>query len=217
MQPSESTRSKVVAVAARSATSSPSAPATASVVSTTSIVARPGASIPAPLAMPPTMKPAPRTVTVFGTVSVVMIASAAAAPPSGPRAAAAARTPASRRSIGSRSPISPVEHTATSPAPQPSRSATSSAVEWVSGNPAGPVQALAPPELRSTAARAPSLSTCCDHSTGAALTRFRVNTPAADRSGPSLTTSATSADPEALSPAATPAARNPMGSVTLTA
>ena len=57
--------------------------------------------------------------TVFGRVSVVMMASAAAVPPSGDSDPTAAETPASSRSIGSRSPISPVEQTATSPAPIP--------------------------------------------------------------------------------------------------
>ena len=52
MQPSESSRSKLTRVAARSAVSRSSADATASVVRTTSIVASWGASIPAPLAMP---------------------------------------------------------------------------------------------------------------------------------------------------------------------
>lgn len=59
MQPSESTRSKVIRVAARNASSSVAGPATASVVSTHSMVAIPGASIPEPLAMPPTVQPLP--------------------------------------------------------------------------------------------------------------------------------------------------------------
>ena len=54
----------------------------ASVVRTTSIVASAGASMPAPLAMPPTTNPSPCATACFGTVSVVMIASAATAPPS---------------------------------------------------------------------------------------------------------------------------------------
>jgi hypothetical protein len=52
----------------------------------------------------------------LGTVSVVLIASAAAAPPAADAAATAASTPGSSRSIGSRSPIRPVEQTAISPA-----------------------------------------------------------------------------------------------------
>ncbi len=62
--------------------------------------------------------------------------------------------------MGSRSPISPVEQTATSMGPVSvpqfdSVAATASAVAWVSWNPSGPVQALAPPELSSTARRRP--------------------------------------------------------------
>jgi hypothetical protein len=60
-----------------------------------------------------------------------------------------------------------------------SAAATASAVACVSWKPSGPVQALAPPELRITARSRPVVSTCCDHSTGAALTLLRVNTPAA--------------------------------------
>ena len=60
-----------------------------------------------------------------------------------------------------------------------SAAATASAVAWVSWKPAGPVQALAPPELRITARSRPVVSTCWVHSTGAALTLLRVNTPAA--------------------------------------
>ena len=105
--------------------------------------------------------------------------------------------------------MSPVEQTATSPAPTCSSSATSSALAWVSWKPAGPVQAFAPPEFSTTAASAPPLSTCSVHSTGAARTRLRVSTPAAARDGPSLTTSATSLAPVDFRPAATPAARKP--------
>src|SRR5215472_4300938 len=58
--------------------------------------------------------------------------------------------------------------------------------------------------------------TCWVQSTGAALTRLAVNTPAAAADGPSLTTTATSGSPDSLIPAATPAARKPAGAVTLT-
>jgi hypothetical protein len=193
---------------------------TASVVRTTSIVARPGASMPAPFAIPPTDQPLRSTCVVLGRVSVVMMASAATGPPSRLSAFTAASTPARSLSIGSRSPIRPVEHTATSAGPtmrrpRLNRAAVNSAVAWVSWNPCGPVHALAPPELSTTARTMPALSTCWLHSTGAALTRFAVNTPAAVASGPSLTTSATSSPPDAFSPAATPLARNPFGPVTL--
>ncbi len=65
-----------------------------------------------------------------------------------------------------------------------------------------------------TARSRPVVSTCCDHSTGAALTLLRVNTPAAPWSGPSLNTSARSSAPDALIPAAIPVARKPAGAVT---
>ncbi len=57
--PSMSSRSNVSAVARRSAASSAAASATASVVITHSIVASDGASIPAPLAIPPTVQLSP--------------------------------------------------------------------------------------------------------------------------------------------------------------
>ena len=90
------------------------------------------------------------------------------------------------------------------------------AVVCVFWNPWGPVQALAPPELRITASTRPSLTTSRDQCTGAAATRLDVKTAAAALDGPSLTTRATSGLPEALSPAVTPAARNPCGAVILT-
>ena len=90
-------------------------------------------------------------VQVLATVSVVMMAVAAACPPATDAEAAAASTPTSSRCIGSRSPISPVEQTAISPGCTESSLARCSAVCSVSAYPPGPVQALAPPELSTTA------------------------------------------------------------------
>ena len=90
-QPSESMRSNVVAVAVRSTASSAPGSTTASVVTTTSIVARAGASMPAPLAMPPTLQPSRTACACLWTVSVVVMAMAAS-PPVGLNAAAAAST-----------------------------------------------------------------------------------------------------------------------------
>ena len=118
--------------------------------------------------------------------------------------------------MGSCSPIRPVEQTKTSVAETPSTSAVFSAVVWVFWKPCGPVQALAPPELRMTASTRPSLTTWRDQCTGAAATRLEVNTAAAALEGPSLTTRARSGLPEAFRPAVTPAARNPLGAVTVT-
>src|SRR3954463_4525174 len=215
-QPSESTRSKLTPVACFSARCSTAGSTTASVVRTTSIVARLGASIPAPFAMPPIVQPSRCCTVVFGTLSVVMIARAASGPPSSDSALAAAVTPAVSLSMGSRTPISPVLATATSIAPSPSSAAACSAVAWVSWKPSGPVQALAPPELRTIArARSPS-RTCRLQSTGAAGKRLVVKTAAAASCGPWLRTRATSGSPLDLRPAATPAAEKPCGAVTVT-
>ncbi len=143
--------------------------------STQSIVARPGASMPAPLIMPPTVTPASLTATAcLATVSVVRIASAAAAPPSAPSAVdgayrrrAAAGPSAGTRRSGRCSRPRPRRHRT------PGSSATCSAVWCVSAKPRGPVHAFAPPELRMTARKRPPVSTCRDHSTGAACTRLR--------------------------------------------
>ena len=220
MQPSESARSKVTRVASRSTTSSISGGTSASVVRTTSMVASPGASMPAPLAMPPMVNSLPSAsvpvkTACLGTESVVMIAVAASGPPSVLSAAVAAPIPARILSIGSCSPIRPVEQTKTSVAEAPSASAVFSAVVCVFWKPCGPVQALAPPEFRMTASTRPSLMTSRDQCTGAAATRLEVNTAAAAFPGPSLTTRARSGLPEVLRPAVTPAARNPWGTVML--
>src|SRR4051812_37706203 len=201
-QPSESTRSKLTPVAARSAVSSTAGSTTASVVRTTSMVARLGASMPAPLAIPPMVHPCPVCTVVLGTESVVMIARAASGPPSADSAFAASVAPASNTSIGRRTPLSPGRGTATAIPPRPRAPAT--------------VQAFAPPELSTTALSRLPASTCRLQSTGAAGKRLVVKTAAAASSGPSLTTSATSGAPVDLSPAATPAARNPCGAVTVT-
>ena len=72
--------------------------------------------------------------------------------------------------IGSSSPIKPVEQTTTSPDEIPSSAPTCSAVWCVSAKPCGPVQALAPPELRIAARTIFSLVTCLLQITGAATT-----------------------------------------------
>jgi hypothetical protein len=139
MQPSESSRSNVTRVAARSARSQTPASTSASVVRTTSIVASAGASMPAPLAIPPTLKPSRATTASLATVSVVRMALAAPPPPSPASSATARSTPASSPSRSSCSPISPVEHTITSTAPTPRLAATRSAVACVVWKPSGPV------------------------------------------------------------------------------
>src|SRR3546814_2147574 len=81
------------------------------------MVASAGASMPAPLAIPPTFHLfAWCSDACFGTVSVVMIAYAASVPPEIPPASSCTTsvTPGISVSMGKRSPISPVEQTARS-------------------------------------------------------------------------------------------------------
>ena len=83
----------------------------ASVDRKASMVAMPGAIIPEPLAIPPTVIPPIRTACCLGCRSVVRMAraraSGAAVPP-----AAARRIPGSRRSMGSGTPMTPVSRPA---------------------------------------------------------------------------------------------------------
>ena len=195
---------------------------TASVVITASMVAMAGESIAAPLAMPPTVMVTPPTSKVaiasLATVSVVMMASAAERPASGvaARAAAAAGTPVVNGSIGMGIPIRPVEQTRTWLRSQPRASATSAAVPSATSRPGSPVAALALPELRTTAAACDPPARCRRLSwTGAAATRLVVNTPAAVTGRWSaVATSDRSGRPDALMPAATPAATKPWAAVT---
>src|SRR4029450_12193007 len=105
----------------------------ASVVSTTSIVAMAGAIMPEPLAKPPTEKPGPAASACLGWgagVGTAVGGGALRASGAAASSAAAFSTPATKAARGSCSPMMPVEHTATSTAPQPRTSAAFSAVAW---------------------------------------------------------------------------------------
>ena len=114
-----------------------------------------GSIIPEPLAMPPTRNVpcgvATSTAADFGNGSVVMIASAASAPPSALRRAAAAGMPVRSAAILRFTPMTPVDATRTSVGAQPSTAAVSAAISRASARPCGPVQALAQPLLVTTA------------------------------------------------------------------
>ena len=126
-------------------------------VITASIVASPGASMPTPLIMPPMVQPFSPVPTVrtssLETVSVVMMAVAASVPARGvsARARAATSIPSRRTGMSMRSPMTPVEQTRTWPGSVLSSPAARAAVASVSRRPCSPVQALALPELRTTA------------------------------------------------------------------
>ena len=165
--------------------------------------------MPLPLAVPPTVTVRPpistRATASFTRVSVVKIASAKPSPPSSP---AAALMPAEILSIGNRSPMTPVEATATSSASIPSASAASLCIARASSTPRPPVAALAMP-LFATTARTPPASTASRVTTsGAPLTALRVNTAAASQ-GSSENRSPRSRTPEPRTPHATPAATKP--------
>ena len=183
VQPSESIR-LYVRSAARVKIPCALSETIASVITTDSMVANAGASIPAPLAIPENSTPYFETVAIFGTESVVIIACAARSRELLPISAAIRLIPSVTLSIGNNSPINPVEQTITSPEEIDKRSPTNSALTWVSIKPCGPVQAFAPPEFRTTARTRPPLATSFDHITGAATTLLVVNTATASKRGP---------------------------------
>ena len=154
VQPSTDIALKLSSTPARSADRSRSAGTSASVVSTASIVAMFGASIAAPLAMPPTMKPGPPMTVSLRPVSVVRIACAAAVPLAALPLRPATRSMAPIRitPIGRVKPMSPVEHTSTSSGRHPSWAATRAHISSASSRPCWPVAALAHPLLSTTAA-----------------------------------------------------------------
>ena len=113
-----------------------------------------GASMAAPLAIPPTTKPSASTTTVLILVSVVKIALAAAwrtrasAPP-GHESGQGRLDPVPGREA---TPIVPVEQTKTCSRRDAERRADSSQVSSAAIRPSGPVAALAQPLFRTTAA-----------------------------------------------------------------
>ena len=129
MQASESTRLKVMSHALARESWNSSGSTIASVVRKTSIVASCGASIPAPLAIPPNRAPPASTVAIFGTVSVVIIARAAEASALSPlpRARWIVLAPTRMDGMSSLTPMTPVEAITTSCGLHSRRVATCSA------------------------------------------------------------------------------------------
>ncbi len=108
----------------------------------------------APLAIAPTVNPAPSTVVSLRTVSVVMMAVAARSAPSRSTALAStsAGIPVSTGATGNGMPMSPVWHTRTSSARTPRPSPTSAHMRCAAAIPGAPVAALAFPLESTTAA-----------------------------------------------------------------
>src|SRR5690349_1271802 len=151
----------------------------ASVAMNPSMVAMSGRIIPAPLAIPVTVAAPARRDLALGTVSVVMMASAARPQLSSRRSAMHAGRPATMRSRGSGSMITPVEKGSTSRGWHPSSRAACAQLSRASVIPVFPVPALALPVLTTSPRVALPESRCSFATcTGAAQKRFCVNTPA---------------------------------------
>ena len=110
VHPSESIRLKVLSTVS-SKISLASAGKRASVKITQSIVAKAGANIPAPFAMPLTCTPFLLMFEILGTESVVIIACAQSNKESLDKFFESTSNPLKILSIGKNSPIIPVEHT----------------------------------------------------------------------------------------------------------
>ncbi len=140
-----------------------------------------GRIMPAPLAMPVTLTVRPPIASwreaALGSVSVVMMASAASAQWVGCRSASAAGSAASMRSLGRVSMITPVENGSTCWAVMPSRAASAAQTLRARARPSAPVPALALPVLTTSARTppAPAAARCSRQSwTGAAQKRLLV-------------------------------------------
>ena len=144
----------------------------------------------------------------MGRVSVVRMASAASGKPWGLRRAASLGRAWVILSSGSGWPMTPVEAGSTRRSGIFSRSATPRVVSRASSRPSGPVQALALPAFTRMAWARPPRRRSWESTTGAALTRLVVKTPAA-AAGASATSRARSRAPVFLIPAAVAAKRNP--------
>ena len=159
VSPSTVTRLKVRGTTSRRASESISRVMAQSVVTKHSMVPMLGWIMPEPLAMAPSVTVLPpieqARASSFFTVSVVMMARAAASEPSGPavRPAAAAGIPARMAAMLRVWPMTPVEATTKSAGPvaRAASRAISSAYSWLMGQ-----QALALPLLAATPQAVPS-------------------------------------------------------------
>ena len=115
----------------------------ASVVTNASIVARLGAIIPTPFALPPTRYGSASAVADFGTVSVVMMARAKSSPPVDDSPLVSAGSAAMSSAMCKGSPMTPVEHGRSSSAERPASVAAASVAAIASRSPRSPVAAFA--------------------------------------------------------------------------
>src|SRR5439155_2622094 len=123
--------------------------------------------------------------------------------------------PARIAAMDSTDPITPVLATSTNSSATPSSRATSAAISRASPSPCAPVHALAFPLLMMIACATPDWIFSWLTSTGAALTVFVVNSAAAEARRSAATRARSLL--AVLTPQCTPAARKPLGEVTLPA
>lgn len=154
-------------------------------MTTDSIVAMLGAIIAAPLQTPETRTVAPATTIStdvrLGNVSVVIIAVAASRKcfSDVPSDCTPLGMPSRIVRIGKGTPMTPVEHTKTDFASQPSCSARADVINSASRIPGSPVAAFELPELIMTARATVDGTRCFDTITGAPQILFVVKTPVA--------------------------------------
>src|SRR5579862_2000496 len=168
-----------------------------------------GSIIPEPFATQVIVAAPTRVEIALGCVSVVMMPSAPAIG-SGPSAAAMPSRPRSMMSMGSCTPITPVELTSTRSAVVPTSAAAAAAIRRAFSSPRAPVATLLHLLFATIARRRPPLIVSRPSVMGAPGKRFRVNTAAAAASA-SLTKIARSFA-VGLRPQLTLAQRNPRGS-----
>ena len=213
VSPSTETALNVASTSSRSTVRKNFGATAASVHKKASVVAMFGAIMPAPFATPTTRAlvfgpSGTRCSARFSKRSVVMIARTKSSSPSARAPRTSRGVACTMRSIGSGCPITPVDATSTRFLSQPMARAAYSAIAAASNTPLSPVQALALPLLTMMARATPALTLLSDSSTGAARTRFWVNTAAVGTSS-SATTSPRSGRPRRLMPATMPANLNP--------
>jgi hypothetical protein len=214
--PSTLTRSNERLTVTPSSRSQVSGDSAASLCTKHSSVAKPGEIIPAPLAWAVSRTEPPDSETSrharLANASVVRIASAKSASPSGASERAAPAMPRITACIGSGTPITPVEATATWASETPATIAPAPCILAALSRPGRPVAAFALPEFTTTARRSSIWLRWVVSRTGAASVPELVKRAALTVRSARQTSSPRSRAPLGLIPDATPAARNPCGS-----
>ena len=168
-----------------------------------------GSSIPTPLAIPVIVAPPTVRVSILATVSVVMIAAAAASKSASPTVPASFSRAGVSTSIGYCTPITPVDATSSSSGRTPTSSAARRRTSRALASPVGPVATLAFFEMV-TIPRNAARSEVRESSTEAPAKRDRVKTAALVTGPEGAATTAKSSAPS-LRPRLAVTPTNPAG------